>query len=90
MLRMDGSTDEGRAYGPDLLRRPAPYSPPAHVCTPGVWNGRHKFTRVGGGGDKVCAVPAHIIRGGVSWAPPHYASHDFVMTLRCLCVVRGW
>jgi len=34
MLRMDGSTDEGELTAPFLLRRPIPYSPPAHVCTP--------------------------------------------------------
>jgi hypothetical protein len=47
----------GELTAPDLLRCPIPYSPPAHVCTPGVWNGRRKFKRVGGGGDKLVQGP---------------------------------
>ncbi len=53
MLRMAAALTRGELTAPDLLRRPIPYSPPAHVCTPGVWNGRREFKGDGRRGDKV-------------------------------------
>ena len=52
----------GELRAPDLLRQPIPYSPPAHVCTPGVWNGRREFK--GGEGRGITFATGMTSRGG--------------------------
>ncbi len=57
MLRMDGSTDEGRAYGPRrdcaVPSRTVRQRTSARLS---VWNGRREFKALRRGGDKLVMV----------------------------------
>ena len=57
MLRMDGTTEEGRAYGPFPVAPSHPVqSASARLHARRVWNGRRKFKGAGRGGDKLDVV----------------------------------
>ncbi len=49
--------------GSNRPRRPIPYSPSAHVCTPGRWSGRCEYNASGWDGDK-SLLPAPDDGGG--------------------------